>query len=69
MEIDFTINTIGDISDSSAPPATINYAELEAVVENNASPVVPEPISMIFFGTGLVAVGGYVARVRKLRAA
>jgi len=27
----------------------------------------PEPISMIFFGTGLVAVGGYVARRRMLR--
>jgi hypothetical protein len=28
--------------------------------------VVPEPVSMIFFGTGLVAVGGYVARRRML---
>jgi hypothetical protein len=28
---------------------------------------VPEPISMIFFGTGLVAVGGYVSRRRMLR--
>jgi len=27
---------------------------------------VPEPVSMIFFGTGLVAVGGYVARRRML---
>ncbi len=27
----------------------------------------PEPVSMIFFGTGLVAVGGYVARRRMLR--
>ena len=31
--------------------------------------IVPEPISMIFFGTGLVAVGGYVARRRMLRKA
>jgi probable HAF family extracellular repeat protein len=30
---------------------------------------VPEPISMIFFGTGLVAVGGYVARRKMLRTA
>jgi hypothetical protein len=30
---------------------------------------VPEPISMIFFGTGLVAVGGYVSRRRMLRRA
>ena len=30
---------------------------------------VPEPISMIFFGTGLVAVGGYVSRRRLLRKA
>ncbi len=29
----------------------------------------PEPISMIFFGTGLVAVGGYVSRRRMLRKA
>jgi len=29
-------------------------------------PVVPEPISMIFFGTGLVAVGGYVTRRKML---
>jgi hypothetical protein len=29
----------------------------------------PEPISMIFFGTGLVAVGGYVARRRMQRGA
>ena len=28
---------------------------------------VPEPISMIFFGTGLVAVGGFMARRRMLR--
>jgi hypothetical protein len=28
---------------------------------------IPEPVSMIFFGTGLVAVGGYVARRRMLR--
>ena len=28
---------------------------------------VPEPVSMIFFGTGLVAVGGYMARRRMLR--
>jgi len=28
---------------------------------------VPEPISMIFFGTGLVAVGGYMARRKMLR--
>jgi len=26
----------------------------------------PEPVSMIFFGTGLVAIGGYVARRRML---
>jgi hypothetical protein len=31
--------------------------------------VVPEPVSIIFFGTGLVAVGGYVARRRMLRKA
>ena len=31
--------------------------------------VVPEPISMIFFGTGLVAIGGYVSRKRMLRKA
>jgi hypothetical protein len=31
--------------------------------------VTPEPISMIFFGTGLVAVGGFVARRRMLRSA
>ena len=30
---------------------------------------VPEPISMIFFGTGLVAVGGYISRKRMLRKA
>jgi len=30
---------------------------------------VPEPVSMIFFGTGLVAVGGYVARRRMLNKA
>jgi hypothetical protein len=30
---------------------------------------VPEPISMIFFGTGLVAVGGYVSRRRMMRKA
>ena len=30
---------------------------------------VPEPISMLFFGTGLVAVGGYVARRRMWRKA
>jgi hypothetical protein len=29
----------------------------------------PEPISMIFFGTGLVAIGGYVSRKRMLRKA
>jgi hypothetical protein len=29
--------------------------------------VTPEPVSMIFFATGLVAVGGYVARRRMLR--
>jgi len=33
------------------------------------SPVLPEPISMIFFGTGLVAVSGYVSRRRMLRKA
>jgi len=27
----------------------------------------PEPVSMIFFATGLVAVGGYMARRRMLR--
>jgi len=31
-------------------------------------PTVPEPISMIFFGTGLVAVSGYIAR-RKMQKA
>jgi opacity protein-like surface antigen len=31
--------------------------------------VTPEPISMIFFGTGLVAIGGYVSRKRMLRKA
>jgi len=30
---------------------------------------VPEPISMVFFGTGLVAVGGYMARRKMLRKA
>jgi hypothetical protein len=30
---------------------------------------VPEPVSMIFFGTGLVAIGGYVSRKRMLRKA
>ena len=30
---------------------------------------VPEPVSMIFFGTGLVAIGGYVARRRMLHKA
>jgi probable HAF family extracellular repeat protein len=30
---------------------------------------VPEPISMIFFGTGLVAVGGYISRRRMMRKA
>jgi hypothetical protein len=29
----------------------------------------PEPISMIFFGTGLVAVGGYMARRKMARKA
>jgi hypothetical protein len=31
--------------------------------------VAPEPVSMIFFGTGLVAVGGYIARRRMARKA
>jgi hypothetical protein len=45
--------TLGDVSES----ATVTFLP------------VPEPISMIFFGTGLVAIGGYVSRKRMLRKA
>jgi len=40
---------------------TANYAALAN------SQIIPEPLSVIFFGTGLVAVGGFVARRRMLR--
>ena len=53
------------------PPSSVdNPTALRVEMTGTVDPVaVPEPVSMIFFGTGLVAVGGYMARRRMLRKA
>ena len=43
------------------------YGIQSLTVQEN--PIVPEPVSMIFFATGLVGIGGYMTRRRMLRAA
>jgi hypothetical protein len=52
------LNNIGDGSAN-----TFSFAEVALTTTT------PEPISMIFFGTGLVAVGGYMARRKMARKA
>ena len=44
------------------------YGTVFALQLTGAAPV-PEPFSLIFFGTGLVADGGYVSRRKVLRKA
>ena len=55
--------TLGGAADGNLDG--LNYANYTMDLALAESPV-PEPISMIFFGTGLVGVVGYVARRRKM---
>ncbi len=52
---------------SFAPDCGNDSLTLTPIV--GAPPAVPEPVAAIFFGTGLIAVGGFVAKRRMLRKA
>ncbi len=60
----WVLNDASGINDEGQIVGTGTYdGHVEAFVLDPIS--TPEPISMIFFGTGLVAVSGYVARRRR----
>jgi probable HAF family extracellular repeat protein len=62
------INDAGDIVGyGTYKGATQAFLLTPEQVEQQPPATTPEPITMIFFGTGLVAVGGYVAKRRMLR--
>ncbi len=67
------IGTYADTSTTSLQSVMLedyNFGSNNQVYWNGlTTATTPEPISMIFFGTGLVAVGGYVSRRRMLRKA
>jgi hypothetical protein len=63
------VTGVNNLDVSFAPDCGNDSLHLSAAVYLVGGQVVPEPVSMIFFGTGLVAVGGYVARRRMLRKA
>jgi len=68
--VDFTlpsqVNEGGnEVTFNTGLPATITYGSIDA----QAVDYTPEPISTIFFGTGIVGVLGYVARRKMLKQA
>jgi len=71
---DLGVPVIGG-GDVTTPIAEIDLPNADAwhftigPTEQIVQPSVPEPISMVFFGTGLVAVSGYIARKRMQRKA
>jgi len=61
------INDAGDIVGFGTYDGVTQAFLLTPEQVDQPSAAVPEPVSMIFFATGLVAVGGYVAKRRMLR--